>query len=205
MTIDFTALDFETANEGRDSACAIGLVVVENGSIVERKEMLIRPPSSYFHPLNVSIHGIRWREVRDQPTFEERWSAIAAYVGGRTVVSHNAAFDMSVLRSALDRYGISYPHLGYGCTLVMARRLWPRLESHRLDAVARRLGIEFKHHDALEDARACALIALRAFDETGAENFDELAGKLNMLNGRLFPGGYEPAGKKPGGARRRAR
>ena len=44
----FTAIDFETANYSRDSACAVGVVVVTRRRIVERKRILIRPPSREF-------------------------------------------------------------------------------------------------------------------------------------------------------------
>ena len=35
MSIDFVALDFETANRFRGSPCAIGLAVVRDGKIVD--------------------------------------------------------------------------------------------------------------------------------------------------------------------------
>ena len=41
---DFVAIDFETADPGADSACAIGVVRVRDGRIAERIARLIRPP-----------------------------------------------------------------------------------------------------------------------------------------------------------------
>jgi DNA polymerase III subunit epsilon len=64
--MDFVALDFETANENRDSACALGLVVVENNEIVKKDYWLIRPKELYFNPFNISIHGITPDDVKDK-------------------------------------------------------------------------------------------------------------------------------------------
>ena len=63
----FLAIDFETADYGTDSACAVGLVRVESGKIVASESHLIRPPrpNLYFSYL----HGITWEDVQDQPIF----------------------------------------------------------------------------------------------------------------------------------------
>ena len=63
----FVALDFETANHYRDSACAIGLVRVEENRIVQKTHFLIRPPTSFFQ--FTDIHGISWRDVATKPDF----------------------------------------------------------------------------------------------------------------------------------------
>jgi DNA polymerase III subunit epsilon len=54
----FIAMDFETANYNRNSACSIGIAVIEDLEIIETKHWFIRPPELYFHPFNISIHGI---------------------------------------------------------------------------------------------------------------------------------------------------
>ena len=46
--MDFVAIDFETANEKRNSACSIGLTVVKNNKIVEEKYFLIKPCEMRF-------------------------------------------------------------------------------------------------------------------------------------------------------------
>ena len=60
----FVAIDFETADYGADSACAVGLVRVEDRQIVHREVVLIRPPRRYIH--FSYIHGItcRWSRRR---------------------------------------------------------------------------------------------------------------------------------------------
>ncbi len=190
--MEFVAIDFETANERRSSVCSLGIAVVRDSSIVEQKYWLIRPKQLYFNRFNVGIHGITEKDVEDKPNFYELWPSIKSYLENKIVVAHYASFDISVLRGVLDEYGIPYPDLKYSCTWVISRRTWPALLSHSLDLVAEYLGIDFQHHHALEDALACAGIAVRACEETGVKSLIDLADKLKYLNGRLYPGGYEP-------------
>jgi DNA polymerase-3 subunit epsilon len=53
---NFIAIDFETANRYRNSACAISVVRVEDGKIVDTFSQLIRPPVPHFE--FTYIHGI---------------------------------------------------------------------------------------------------------------------------------------------------
>lgn len=191
--MNFTAIDFETASEKRTSACALGIVSVENGKIAEQSYYLIRPPELYFNHYNVAIHGIKKEHVIDEPDFAQLWPSIRHYFENRNVIAHNASFDMSVLRATLDYYRIPYPHLNYGCTLIMSRKQWPDSLSHKLNDVAAMLDINFEHHHALEDANACAQIALQILRENNISALDELSAALDFTVGNLYPGGYTPA------------
>ena len=71
MTPTFVAIDFETADHGADSACAVGLVRVEDWAIVARESRLIRPPRRYIR--FTYIHGITWAEVEGAPIFAKIW------------------------------------------------------------------------------------------------------------------------------------
>ena len=73
MGLDFTAIDFETANSSNASACAVGLARVRDGRIVARAGWLIQPPPGHdaFFEINVGIHGIHPEDVADAPT--SRW------------------------------------------------------------------------------------------------------------------------------------
>ncbi len=90
----FAAIDFETASGARTSACSLGIAVVEDGEIVRRREWLIRPPSLYFRPLYTEVHGITPEMVAGSPGFDALWPEIEREIGDRTLVAHNAAFDM---------------------------------------------------------------------------------------------------------------
>ena len=190
----FTAIDFETANGGRASACSVGLAIVENGQIVRRWSHLIRPDPLFFDPMNVSIHGIAPRDVRNAPSFAELWPTLLSHVSG-PLVAHNAAFDMGVLRAALDDADLAYPDCDYVCSRVVAAIAWPERTSHALAPLADFLGISFAHHDAEEDATACALVALHACKRLNSPAIHDLECVCGLRIGRLFPGGYLPCGK----------
>lgn len=166
------AIDFETANERRDSACAIGLAWIDDGKVSRREYRLIRPPELRFHPGNIRVHGIYPEQVVNEPEFPDIWAEFAGDVGGRLFIAHNAAFDSAVLAQMLAYYRLPDPQLRFACTLQMARRAWPDLTSHRLNSVSDFLGVRFQHHHAGEDAFACAQIALAALQEVGEAAFE---------------------------------
>lgn len=159
----FLAIDFETANHSRTSACAVGLVYVEGGRVVAERTLLIRPPRNQF--TFTHIHGLSWDDVRDQPSFAESWPQIREYMErAEFLVAHNAAFDRGVLARCCEHYGLIAPARRFVCTVQLARARW-NIRPTRLPDVCQRLGIPLNHHEAGSDARACAEIALRASQE----------------------------------------
>jgi DNA polymerase-3 subunit epsilon len=161
----FTAIDFETATREPDSACAIGLVRVENGVIVRRESRLIRPPPHAREFEFTWLHAIAWEHVASAPAFEEIWPLIRDLCEGVDyVAAHNASFDEGVLRASCAGARLPTPlprGVGFECTVGVARRVWG-IYPTRLDVVAARLGVPLRHHDAASDAEACAQIVLRA-------------------------------------------
>lgn len=156
----FVAIDFETADFGRDSACAVALVRVEGNEIVARTHALIRPPRARFQ--FTYIHGITWEQVKHQPTFGEIWPEMEAFLSGADYfVAHNAMFDRGVLEACCAKAGLTMPPLPFHCTVKLARQVW-RLPSNKLNLVCEHLNIPLQHHDALSDAEACAQIVLEA-------------------------------------------
>lgn len=158
MAIEYVAVDFETANEQRVSACSIGIAVFEDGR-VRTFERLLRPPEMRFEPFHVSIHGITAEMVADAPTFAELWPELRELLGGsHEVFAHWAPFDKGVLKACFAHYQIPDPVPVVSCTCKLARVALPGLESYSLDAVADALQIDFSHHEAGSDAYACAEI-----------------------------------------------
>jgi DNA polymerase-3 subunit epsilon len=154
------AIDFETANYYRHSACAVGLVRVEGGKIVEKASQLLKPPGRWFH--FTYLHGIDWESVADAPTFEEYYPELKKFIrGARFLAAHNATFDRSVMAACCDRAGLIIPRVQFICSMVIARNelgLYPA----NLEAVCNILRIPLNHHDPLSDAEACARIILKA-------------------------------------------
>lgn len=176
MPLDFTAIDFETANSSNASACAVGLVRVRDGEIVDRTGWLIRPPAGHdvFFELNVRIHGIRPEDVVDAAPWSRQLADIVAFTGDDILVAHNAGFDMAVLKRACDATGDECPPYRYACSLQVARRVY-RLESYRLPFVAAEAGfVDFPHHNATADAMACAHVMIDAARRVGAGDIDAL-------------------------------
>jgi DNA polymerase-3 subunit epsilon len=156
----FVALDFETADHGRDSACSVGLIRVEDDRLVQRVHYLIRPPRVTFRFAH--IHGIRWQDVADEPTFGELWTSLQPLLQGAAfLAAHNASFDKGVLYACCDFYGMPRPLQPFVCTVQLARKTW-NLHPTKLPDVCEYLGIELEHHQALSDAEACARIVIAA-------------------------------------------
>jgi DNA polymerase-3 subunit epsilon len=185
--MDFIALDFETANPNRGSICSIGLAVVKNGIIRKSKHIYVRPNPDWYHGYHTSIHGITHEHTRNQPTFRAVWKELRPYFENQVIVAHNAAFDMSVLRKALDESNLRYPTLEYHCTYRIVKETLP-LESHRLNVVAKHLRIPLKHHDAESDARASAEVAIRMMKMFHVNSMEELAVILGFKVGVLQGG-----------------
>ena len=124
MGLDFTAIDFETANGFRGSPCAVGLTKVRGGRVVDEASWLMRPPANHdhfeFH--NTRIHGIRSEDVAGLPRFGELFPEIGAFIGDDILAAHNAAFDLGVIRSGLEVSGLPGPAYDYVCTVVLSRR-----------------------------------------------------------------------------------
>ena len=193
MPLDFTAIDFETANSSNASACAVGLVRVRDGEVVEKTGWLIRPPAPHdaFFELNTRIHGIRAEDVVNAPTWTAQLSALTAFAGDDILVAHNAGFDMAVIRRACDATGDDCPPYRYACSLQVARRVYA-LDSYRLPFVAAEAGFaDFPHHNATADALACAHVMIDAARRVGAVDVYGLADAVGVRVSQLTVSGAQ--------------
>lgn len=181
----FAAIDFETANRQPNSACQLGIVVVDDWKIVAEHEWLIRPPRMFFSPMCVQVHGITPRDCMNQPTWEVIWQKAAPILDGHLILGHNVGFDASVLLSCCLHFGVGGPRNELQCTRLISKRAWADRSGHGLAAVAERLGIAFRHHNALEDARASALVAIAAAKLNRCNSMEELEESLGLVRGRF--------------------
>lgn len=174
--MDFCALDFETANSFRGSPCAVGMVKVRGGVIVDAASWLMQPPEGFdeFDAFNVELHGITPAMVAGQPRFAARLPQLIAFAEGLPLVAHNAAFDVGVMRDACEVSGEPWPTLDYACSLVLSRQTY-QLLSYSLPWVAEAAGSPlFSHHDPLADATAAAQIVLDLARRREATTLPEL-------------------------------
>lgn len=158
---NFAAIDFETANGRRCSVCAVGVVVVRGGVVVDKFYSLIQPTPNYYTYWTTEVHGLTRHDTDDQPRFPEVWAQIAPRIQGLPLVAHNKPFDESCLKAVFGEYGMEYPEYEFHCTLAASRRRL-KLPCHQLHIVAEACGYDLEnHHHALADAEACAAIALK--------------------------------------------
>jgi len=160
----FVAIDFETANPKWTSICSVGIVTVEDGIITDEYHALIQPPGNEYNYFNTRVHGITGEDTWDAPFFDELYPEIKKRLAGRTVVAHNESFDRNALKKTMAEYGIDYSDLNvsdrWECTVKIYRKKGFRAAG--LSNCCSALGIELDHHNALSDARACAILYSRA-------------------------------------------
>lgn len=153
MINSFTAIDFETAHLKRYSICQVGIVRVENGIITNELSLLVQPPQNYYLDWFSTIHGITAQATAKSPTFDKIWHQIEPFIKDQDVVAHNGpAFDFPVLSTTLEYYGMQAPIYSKHCTY--------RIYRENLRACCNRYKIPLNHHNALSDARACAVLFL---------------------------------------------
>lgn len=195
MHMDYVAIDFETANNGRDSICSIGLVKVKDKKVVEKIHTYINPEQP-FDSYNTMIHGIDEDMVGDAPTFKEYWPILKQHIENELLVAHFSSFDMSVLRYSLNAIEEPYPTFQYACSYQISQKIWPELINYKLTTLAKYLGIEFLHHDALEDAYACSEVINKALEASDCHDLIELTKKFNMRLGKHDGESYIASGNK---------
>lgn len=163
----YIALDVETPNRFNDRMSAIGISVIDNGVITKEFFSYVNPEEA-FDPFNVRLTGIDRRTVADAPTFPQLWAGIEPILSSGILAAHNAVFDLSVLKSCLNGYGIRWKDMArYCCTVQMGRKLIPGI-SHRLNVLCDHFGIPLNHHRADSDSHACAELLLK-YIGAGAE------------------------------------
>jgi DNA polymerase-3 subunit epsilon len=166
----FFALDVETANADMASICQIGLVEFQANKLVNQWESLINP-EDYFDPFNISIHGIKPEMVSDAPIFPEIYQhlhEVCKSVEKAIIVTHTS-FDQTSLRRASQKYGLDEISWTWLDSARVVRRQWEkfRYSGYSLPNVAKELGIEYKTHDAVEDARAAGEVLIKAMEQSG--------------------------------------
>jgi DNA polymerase-3 subunit epsilon len=196
VPLDFTAIDFETANGSAASACSVGLVKVRGGRVVDSAYWLIRPPLGHdrFVDWNIRIHGITPAMVADAPLWGEQLPDLVAFAEDDALVAHNAGFDMGVIRAACAATQLETPMFDYLCSLQVARKTY-HLDSYRLPVAAMAAGFEdFEHHNALADSQACAAIVVHAAQRHGVGDLVGLAEASGCRMGRIGEPVAQPVG-----------
>ncbi|NOQ26675.1 MAG: exonuclease [Bacteroidales bacterium] len=164
---DFAAIDFETANQNTSSVCSVGVVLVKNGEITDKFYSLIQPEPNFYSYWNIRCHGLTAEDTNNSPIFPEVWKKVQALIEGMPLVAHNSPFDERCLKNVFRTYQMDYPDYDFHCTLKASRKQYPELPNHQLHTVSKHCGYEMQnHHEALDDAYACAIIATKTLGES---------------------------------------
>lgn len=160
---NFVAIDFETANNYHNSACAIGIVTVTDNIITDEFYTLIQPPQNQYNYHNIRVHGIRPEDTLYSPTFDDVYFEIKQRLQNQIVVAHNESFDRSVLKKTMEFYDLNYNLLNLAEKWECTYRIFKMkgVVPTKLSDCARRFNLQLNHHEALSDARVCAQLYLR--------------------------------------------
>ena len=159
----FIALDVETACSDAASICQIGLACVLRDNRIRTYSTLVNPDTR-FDRFNIQLHGIGPDHVSGAPRFAETLEHLFPLLSRHHLVQHST-FDKQAVNAACRSCGIAIPDFRWADSVKIARRAWPELKGnggHGLANLKKVLDLEFRHHDAGEDARAAAMVVLHA-------------------------------------------
>ncbi len=164
--MDFIAIDVETANSDMASICQIGIAKFVNGILLEEWVSLLNP-EDYFHFINIDIHGIDENDVVNAPKFSDILDKLKYFMDGSICVCHTH-FDRVSIAKAFQKYSIQPLNITWLDSARVARRAWGEFawSGYGLVNVCKKIGYEFNHHDALEDAKASGQVVLAAIKES---------------------------------------
>ncbi len=154
-------IDFETTgmSPGQGArATEIGIVLVENGQVVDRFQSLMNT-GVYIPGFITQLTGITNAMVAAAPAAAQVMADAARFVNGAPMVAHNASFDSKFWQAELALAGVAAPHV-FACTVLLSRRLYPQAPSHKLGNL-----VDYHHlprtgraHRALADAEMAAAL-----------------------------------------------
>src|SRR5437879_5917473 len=185
--LDFVVLDVE-AGHGHGIPARIielGAFRLRGGEILEEFQTLVNPEANVPRFL-ANLTGISTEMLASAPKFADVVHAWLEFIGDAVLVAHNANFDLPLLNREIARvfpgHRLRNAEL---CTIDLARRVVPQIESYKLDSVAAYFKVEIpRRHRAADDALATARIFLRLLDalsENGILTLDEARGFQTKL------------------------
>jgi DNA polymerase-3 subunit epsilon len=168
---DHTFVGFDTETTGRypleAELCEIAAVKWRGGQIVDTFQTLLKP-SKPMEPENIAIHNITNEMVENAPKIEDKIHEFHAFIQDTVPLAHHAPFDLGFVAIEFEKAELPLPDHPVLCTSLLARKLFPESENHRLQTLIGFFGLDRgAAHRALDDTKACLEVALRCFAKTG--------------------------------------
>jgi DNA polymerase III epsilon subunit-like protein len=178
--MQYVAFDFETSGlpGGRkpvtqetlgqyDTCRAVSLSAARfssRGRLIDTFDAMVYPEGFEISPGSIAVHGITGDMAKSKGrSFVQVFTDFMTFIGPRTktLVAHNAKFDVSVLRSEMLRHNIDLSlieNLNFRCTLELYRERF--LKPIRLGVLYEEIfGEQFENaHNSLADCIACGRV-----------------------------------------------
>ena len=183
---EFVVFDIETTGFSsiNDAIIEIGAVKIKNREIIDRFSEFVNPKREI--PYNITeLTSITNEMVCNEDTIEEVLPRFMEFSKGSVFVAHNSDFDTSFIKENCKRLNLLYDRIAID-TVELSRALLTDLKRHKLNVVAKKLGISLEnHHRAVDDAEATAQIFLKfltMIEECGVTTLAEVNQKITKTN-----------------------
>jgi DNA polymerase III subunit epsilon len=184
---DALVIDFETATEKNNSACSIGLALINGSEIVKTESYLIQPPNNEYRTSNINIHSMTPKDTENEPLFDVIWNRIENYFReAEYITAYNAQFDMSVLKCCLELYGLDDIDFEYFDAIPFSSKVCGS-NNKKLNQRCETLGIELdNHHDALADTIATAKVIIKCMELKNVKSVQKYLSKYTSISTKFF-------------------
>jgi DNA polymerase-3 subunit epsilon len=155
MDITYNILDFETTgfSPDYDRIIEVGVVKIKNNQIIDSFQEFINPGMNISGAIT-NLTGITNDMVKSSERSSKVMPKLKSFVSDEIIVAHNASFDSRFYKAEMMRARVSTKN-DFLCSLLLARRVFQDLDSHKLGVLCRHLGFVNKaSHRALGDAEA---------------------------------------------------
>jgi DNA polymerase III epsilon subunit family exonuclease len=193
MQFIFNVVDVETngLTPTENELIEVGAVRVEwlqdHFEITKHFHTLISP--HHMPPFNIqNLTGITPQLLSGAPPFEEVATDFVKFLGDDMFIAHNVFFDIKVINGNLKKIGWDEINPPLVDSQNLISMVYPTLENHKLNAVARALDFKLKDsHRALDDAQVTAEIVIKCLEDISHYDYIFLEELERILKSTALP------------------
>ena len=136
----FVAVDVETTGLSPlyNELIEVSAIKYEGAKKIDTFSTLIKPKKEISSTIT-NITGITNKMLENAPELDKVMPELVDFIGDNPIVAHNANFDYSFLQNNSNR---SFTKNKVIDTVAISREMLPNLPNHKLNTVARCIGIE---------------------------------------------------------------